>query len=79
MTRSEEGKVKTLRRELPAIIGVSATWGAIIFLGTLVFTDASAGQSASNGLGAGVMWLVIIFCWRAIRAGVRARRSKGEM
>ncbi|WP_210964730.1 hypothetical protein [Streptomyces sp. b94] len=47
--------MKSLSRELHVIIGVSVAWGIIIFLGTLVFTDASAGQPASNGLGAAVM------------------------
>lgn len=68
--------MKSLSRELPAIIGVSAAWGVIIFLGALVFTDASAGQSASNGLGGALMWLVIIFCWRAIKTVARVRREK---
>ncbi|MFE1036955.1 hypothetical protein ACFW40_34405 [Streptomyces sp. NPDC058807] len=71
--------MKTLIRELPAIIGVSAAWGVIIFIGTLVFTDVSVVQSASSGLGAAAMWLVIILCWRAIRAGFGARKSKAGM
>ncbi|MFE4054470.1 hypothetical protein [Streptomyces sp. YIM B13518] len=71
--------MKTLIRELPAIIGVSAAWGVIIFLGTLAFTDASVTQSASGGLGAAAMWLVIILCWRTIRTGVRARTPKAGM
>lgn len=71
--------MKTLIRELPAIIGVSVAWGVIIFLGTLAFTDVSVMRSALNGLGAAAMWLVIILCWRAIRAGVRAGTPKAGM
>ncbi|MGW8066977.1 hypothetical protein ACVV2G_33090 [Streptomyces ziwulingensis] len=55
---------------------MSAAWGVVVLLGTWTLTDANAGQSASSGAGAAAMWLTAIFCWRAMKAGTRARRRK---
>lgn len=68
--------MRNLIREIPAMVGVSAGWGVIIFFGTWILMGADVRGSALSGLGAASLWLVIIFCWEVARVALQGNREK---